>query len=137
MRIKLAYPAWRMAIKNRSVEKDLIFHCFASSSKALGSDRGVQYASKKFTNVIESYKIITRSMSRKGNCCDNAVAESFFKTLKTEQIYGNKLISKEQMERDIFEFIEIWYNRKRRYSALDYKTIEEFWKQKNNFKNVA
>jgi transposase InsO family protein len=50
--------------------------------------------------------------------------------LKTEQIYGNKLISKEQMERDIFEFIEIWYNRKRRHSALDYKTIEEFWKQK-------
>ena len=91
----------------------------------------------KFTNVIESYKIITRSMSRKGNCWDNAVAESFFKTLKTEQIYGNKLISKKQMERDIFEFIEIWYNRKRRHSALDYKTIEEFWKQKNNFKNVA
>jgi transposase InsO family protein len=57
--------------------------------------------------------------------------------LKTEQIYGNKLISKEQMERDIFEFIEIWYNRKRRHSALDYKTIEEFWKQKNKFKNVA
>jgi transposase InsO family protein len=51
-------------------------------------------------------------MSRKGNCWDNAVAESFFQTLKTEQIYGNKLISK-QMERDIFEFIEIWYNRKR------------------------
>jgi transposase InsO family protein len=65
---------------------------------------------KKFTNVVDSYKIITRSMSRKGNCWDNA-AESFFKTLKTEQIYGNKLISKEQMERDIFEFIEIWYNK--------------------------
>jgi putative transposase len=119
--------AWKMAIKNRSIENGLIFH----------SDRGVQYASKKFTNVIDSYKTITRSMSRKGNCWDNAVAESFFKTLKTEQIYGNKLISKEQMERDIFEFIEIWYNRKRRHSALNYKTIEEFWKQKNNFKNVA
>jgi transposase InsO family protein len=50
--------------------------------------------------------------------------------LKTEQIYGNKLISKEQMERDIFEFIEIWYNRKRRHSALDYKTIEEFGNRK-------
>jgi transposase InsO family protein len=62
--------------------------------------RGVQYVSKKFTNVVDSYKIIT-SRSRKGNCWDNAVAESFFKTLKTEQIYGNKLISKEQMERDI------------------------------------
>ena len=119
--------AWRMAIKNRSIVRGLVFH----------SDRGVQYASKKFTNVIDSYKMITRSMSRKGNCWDNAVAESFFKTLKTEQIYGNTLISKEQMELDIFEFIEIWYNRKRRHSALDYKTIEEFWKQKNNFKNVA
>jgi putative transposase len=55
--------AWRMAIKNRSVEKGLIFH----------SDRGIQYASKKFTNVIDSYKMITRSMSRKGNYWDNAV----------------------------------------------------------------
>jgi putative transposase len=119
--------ALRMAVKNRSLKKGLVFH----------SDRGLQYASKKFTNVIDSYKMITRSMSRKGNCWDNAVAESFFKTLKMEQIYGNTLISKEQMELDIFEFIEIWYNRKRRHSTLDYKTIEEFWIQKNNFKNVA
>ena len=81
--------------------------------------------------------MITRSMSRKGNCWNNAVAESFFNRVKTEQIYGNKLILKEQMELDIFQFIEIWYNRKRRHSALDYKTIEEFCKQKNNFKNVA
>jgi putative transposase len=81
--------------------------------------------------------MIIRSMSRKGNFWDNAIAERFFKTLKTEQIYDNKLISKEQMELDRFEFIEIWYNPKRRLSALDYKTIEEFWRQKNNFKNVA
>jgi transposase InsO family protein len=64
------------------------------------------------------------------------VAESFFKTLKTEQIYGNKLMSKEQMERDIFEFIEIWYNRKRRHSALDYKTIEEFNMRLENFVKI-
>jgi transposase InsO family protein len=57
--------------------------------------------------------------------------------LKTEQIYGNKLISKEQMERDIFEFIEIWYNRKRRHSALDYKTIENSGNRKIILKNVA
>jgi hypothetical protein len=63
-------------------------------------------------------------------------AESF-STLKTEQIYGNKLISKEQMERDIFEFIEIWYNRKKKAFSSRLQTIEEFWKQKNNFKNVA
>jgi putative transposase len=81
--------------------------------------------------------MVIKSRSRKGNCWYNAVAERFFKTLKTEQIYGNKLISKEQMERDIFDLIKIWYNRKRRHSALDYKIIEEFWKQKNNFKNVS
>jgi len=119
--------AWRMAITNRNISKGLIFH----------SDRGLQYAGKKFTNVVDSYKMITRSMSRKGNCWDNAVAESFFKTLKTEQVYGNKLISKKQMKLDLFEYIELWYNRKRRHSALKYKTIEEFWNQKINFKNVA
>ena len=118
--------AWKMAIRNRNVQKELIFH----------SDRGVQYANKKFANTIESYGVI-RSMSRKGNCWDNAVAESFFKSLKTELIYGNKLIDKEQMELEIFEYIEIWYNKKRRHGALNYKTIEEFNNQNNIYKNVA
>ena len=118
--------AWRMATRNRNVEKGLIFH----------SDRGVQYANNKFANVLNSYKKITRSMSRKGNCWDNAVAESFFKSLKTELIYGNKLISKEQMKLEVFEYIEIWYNKKRRHSALNYATIDEFNNQ-FNYKNVA
>lgn len=118
--------AWRMAIKNRLFQKGLIFH----------SDQGVQYATKKFANTLESYGVI-RSMSRKGNCWDNAVAESFFKSLKTELIYGNKLISKEQMKLEIFEYIEIWYNRKRRHRALNYKTIEEFNNQNYNYKNAA
>ena len=117
--------SWKMAIRNRNVEAGLIFH----------SDRGVQYANNKFANVLESYKVI-RSMSRKGNCWDNAVAESFFKSLKTELIYGNKLISKEQMKLQIFEYIEIWYNQKRRHSALNYMTIKEFNNQ-FNYKNVA
>jgi len=60
-------------------------------------------------------------MSRKGNCWDNAVAKSFFKSLKTELIYGNKRITKQKMELEIFEYIQIWYNKKRRHSALDYK----------------
>ncbi len=64
--------AWRMAVKNRDIAKKLIFH----------SDRGVQYACEKFDNTFNSYKIITRSMSRKGNYWKNAVADSFFKTLK-------------------------------------------------------
>jgi putative transposase len=118
--------AWKMAIRNRNVQKELIFH----------SDRGVQYANKKFANIIESYGVI-RSMGRKGNCWDNAVAESFFKSLKTELIYGNKLITKDQMELEIFEYIEIWYNKKRRHGALNYKTIEEFNNQNNIYKNVA
>ena len=58
-------------------------------------------------------------MSRKGNCWDNAVAESFFKFLKTELIYGNKLVFKKQMESEIFQYIEIWYNKKRRHSFLE------------------
>ena len=118
--------AFRMAIKNRPIEKGLIFH----------SDQGVQYATKKFTNILASYGVI-RSMSRKGNCWDNAVAESFFKSLKTELIYGNKLIFRKQMESEIFQYIEIWYNRKRRHSSLNYKTIEEFNNLNNLYKNVA
>lgn len=118
--------AWKMAIKNRPVQEELIFH----------SDRGVQYANKKFANTIESYGVV-RSMSRKGNCWDNAVAESFFKSLKTELIYGNKLMTKKQMELEIFEYIEIWYNKKRRHGALNYRTIEEFNNQNKIYKNVA
>jgi transposase InsO family protein len=118
--------AWKMAVKNRKIDDGLIFH----------SDRGVQYASKKFANTVEFYSV-TRSMSRKGNCWDNAVAESFFKSLKTELLYGNKLITKEKMQLEIFEYIEIWYNKKRRHSSLNYKTIEEFNKQNRIYKNVA
>ena len=119
--------AWKMAVKNRDITKGLIFH----------SDQGVQYASQKFANMLDSYKIITRSMSRKGNCWDNDFAESFFKTLKSEQIYGNKLVSREQMKMDLFEYIEIWYNKNRRHSALGNRTIEEFWNQIIKFNNVA
>lgn len=66
----------------------------------------------KFSNTIEFYGV-RRSMSRKGNCWDNAVTDNFFKSLKMELIYGNKLISKEGMELEIFEYIEIWYNKKK------------------------
>ena len=76
-------------------------------------------------------------MSRKGNCWDNAVAESFFKSLKTELVYGSKLITKKEMKLQIFEYIEIWYNQKRKHSALNYMTIKEFNNQSNNYKNVA
>ncbi|MBP0904288.1 transposase family protein [Mariniflexile gromovii] len=67
-------PAWKMAVIKRNINLDLIFH----------SDRGIQYASKTFRTFIKSNPLVTQSMSRKGNCWDNSVAESFFKTLKVE-----------------------------------------------------
>ena len=121
-------PALNMAIKNRTPKEDMLFH----------SDRGVQYTSKKMSNVLGAYKI-RQSMSRKGNCWDNAVAESFFKSLKTELIYGTKLMGAKQMKNRIFEYIEIWYGKQRRHSYLGYQTIEEFNNQylKQNINNVA
>jgi transposase InsO family protein len=116
--------AFRMAIKNRPPQKDLIFH----------SDRGVQYSCNSFVNLLASYSI-TQSMSRKGNCWDNAVAESYFKTLKSELIYGNKLVAKDEVKSMLFEYVEIYYNQNRRHSALGNLTIKEFAELK--FKNVA
>jgi transposase InsO family protein len=98
------------------------------------SDRGVQYASKKFTNVIDSYKMIT-SMSRKGNCWDNAVAESF-KTLKTEQIYGNTLYQKSKWNSIYSNLLKSGTTEKKafRFRLQNNRRILE---TENNFKNVA
>jgi len=76
-------------------------------------------------------------MSRKGNCRDNAVAESFFKTIKVGWIYRYTFINQEQAQLSIFEWIESWYNRRRRHSALGYQTIEEFERNNYKFKNAA
>lgn len=103
--------AWRMAVKNRPITQSLLFH----------SDRGVQYACEQFRNQLKG-KPVLQSMSRKGNCWDNAVAESFFKTIKTELIYHRKFITRKEARLAIFEYIEGWYNRKRRHSALGYRT---------------
>jgi len=123
-------PAIRMANRNRPFTEGMIFH----------SDRGVQYACTLTRNVLKPLNV-TQSMSRKGNCWDNAVAESFFKTFKAELVYGAKLRTKEEMSLYVFEYIESWYNHKRRFSALDYLTIDEFWQQywirKESIMNVA
>lgn len=103
--------AWKMAIKNRPVERELIFH----------SDRGIQYASYGFRRCLKGLPVL-QSMSRKGNCWDNAIAESFFKTLKVEMVYHSKFQTRAQAKLEIFDYIEVWYNRKRRHSALDYLT---------------
>ena len=103
--------AWKMAIKNRPLEMELIFH----------SDRVIQYASHEF-RIFFNFLPVLQSMSRKGNCWDNAIAESFFKTLKTEMVYHKKFETRAQAKLEIFDYIEVWYNRKRRHSALDYMT---------------
>ncbi len=76
-------------------------------------------------------------MSRKGDCWDNAVAESFFKTIKSELIYQNRFKTWCQARIAIFEYIEIWYNRKRKHSALGYLAPEEYGNLLLNFKNAA
>ena len=81
--------------------------------------------------------LITQSMSRKENCWDNAVAESFFKTLKVELIYGYEFNSIEQAKTNIFEYIEVWHNKKRLHSSLGYKTPFEVEQEYNQFKYVA
>ena len=89
------------------------------------SDRGVQYASTDFGDVLRAYGFI-QSMSRKGNCYDNAVAESFFHTLKTEHVYDYRYESRAEARQSIFEYIEMFYNRQRRHSALGYRSPVSF-----------
>ena len=125
--IDTVIPAWNMACKNRSIANELIFH----------SDRGIQYACNEFKSLLDKNKLVNRSMSRKGNCWDNAVAESFFKTLKAECVYQNKFINKQQAAVIVFEYIEIWYNRKRQHSALGYVSPTEFEEFLNKQKIAA
>ena len=121
-------PAWKMAISKRKIIEPLLFH----------SDRGIQYACAGFRNMINTAaSLVTQSMSRKANCWDNAVAESFFKTLKVEMVYQNKFESIEKAMTDIFEWIEIWYNRKRLHSSLGYKTPYEMEQEFYQKKQVA
>jgi len=107
--------AWKMAVLNRPISQPLLFH----------SDRGVQYASGAFREVIKKYPVI-QSMSRKANCWDNAVAENYFKILKSEMVNHRQFLSIIQAKTEIFEFIEVWYNRKRKHGYLGFKTPEEF-----------
>lgn len=89
------------------------------------SDRGSQYASTEYRNTLQDLGI-TASMSRRGNCYDNAFAESFFATLKKELIYRSKYNTKAEAKAAIFEYIEVWYNRNRMHSAIGYMTPVQF-----------
>lgn len=95
--------------------------------KLVHSDRGSQYASDDFRAELEKYGCI-QSMSRKGNCWDNAVAESFFGSLKTELVHHEKYKTREQARLSIFDYIEMFYNKHRLHSHLNYRSPEEFEK---------
>ena len=119
--------AWIAARRTRSINPGFIFH----------SDRGVQYASNKMTAILNFNEKITQSMSRKGNCWDNAVAESFFKSIKYEWLYRFKYMSYLQLHESINEYIS-WYNIKRLHSSLGYLSpLEMEIKLKKEIKEVA
>lgn len=103
------------ALQQRTAEKGILHH----------SDRGSQYASADFQQAL-CEQSITCSMSRKGNCWDNAPVESFFGTLKQELVHRHHFVTREAARQEIFNYIEIWYNRKRRHSSLGYISPAEF-----------
>jgi transposase InsO family protein len=117
-------PAFIQAVKQYQPLPGLIFH----------SDRGVQYACNDYCELLESSNVI-QSMSGKGNCYDNAVAESFFHTLKTELVYHETYRTRMQAKTSLFEYIEVFYNRYRKHSALGYKSPEQY--EQSIFKQVA
>lgn len=115
MTTDLVNDALNMALETRSPSEGLIWH----------TDRGSQYASSSHRKILNTYNI-TQSMSRKGNCWDNSVAESFFHTLKTELTYHFDFKTRGDAKKIIFEYIEVFYNRKRMHSANDYFSPDEY-----------
>jgi len=112
---QLVMDALKMAYLRRRPCKGLIHH----------SDRGSQYASADYRQLLSDYGM-QMSMSRKGDCWDNAVMESFFGTLKKELVHHRRYRTREEARREIFEFIEIFYNRQRLHSSLGYLPPAEY-----------
>jgi transposase InsO family protein len=112
---ELVIAALDMAVKQRNLSPDLLIH----------SDRGSQYASELYQLHLLKHGILC-SMSGKGNCWDNAVMESFYRTLKVELIYQTTYQTRREAQRDIFEYIEVFYNRERLHSSLGYYSPEEY-----------
>lgn len=117
MQASLVCNALKAAILRRGFPERVIVH----------SDRGSQYCSNDYRDLLSKYSH-QQSMSRKGNCWDNACVESFFHSLKVEAIHGEPIMSRKAMRQQVFEYIEVDYNRKRRHSALGYLSPEEFEK---------
>lgn len=126
MEATLVIDALTMALNDRKPPPGLIHH----------SDRGVQYACHEYTDLLKAHGIAI-SMSRKGNPYDNAVAESFFKTLKKEEVYLSDYRSPEEARRQIRHFIEHVYNQKRRHSSLGYLPPAEYELQYNQTRPAA
>jgi putative transposase len=116
----LVMAAWNMAVSHRQPPAGLLFH----------SDRGVQYASLAYREVLAVAQAVA-SMSRKGNCYDNATMESFWSTLKMELVYRQTFATRQQAREAIFAYIETFYNRQRLHSALGYATPAGFENQNN------
>ena len=112
---ELTLKALRQAISRRKVKPDLMHH----------SDRGGQYAATEYQKLLTTTAMIC-SMSRKGDCWDNAPMESFFATLKTELVYRDQFKTRQEAKAKIFEYIEVFYNRQRRHSSLGYKSPVDF-----------
>jgi putative transposase len=117
MTTKLIMDALRMAIWRRLPALGLVFH----------SDRGSQYCSKVFRRMLRTHGMVS-SMSRRGNCWDNAVAESFFGSLKTERVFFTNYTTRDSARRDVVDYIEMFYNCNRRHSYLGYVSPKEFEK---------
>lgn len=118
MKTSLCINALKNAIRRYRPEPGLIHH----------SDRGMQYCSSEYQEFLKSNKIVC-SMSRKGNCYDNACAETFFSTIKCELLYQKEYGTREEARRDIFWYIEIYYNNQRRNQAIGYKVPSQFRKE--------
>jgi putative transposase len=117
---ELILAAWGMARTHRQPPAGLVFH----------SDRGVQYASYDYRQALQNSQAIA-SMSRKGNCYDNAAMESFWSTLKQELIYRRHFKTRDEARQAIFDFIEVFYNRRRLHSSLGYRSPIDFETQNN------
>jgi transposase InsO family protein len=113
--VDLAEQALTMALVTRSPGAGLLHH----------SDRGSPYAATSYPRLLDEYRITT-SMSRKGNCWDNACVESFFGTLKRERVYHRRYMTRDESIQDIIEYIEVFYNRRRRHSTLGYDSPAEY-----------
>jgi len=111
----LTEDALAMALANRQPRAGLLHH----------SDRGSQYAASNYQRLLNEYGLIP-SMSRKGNCWDNACVESFFGTLKRELVYHRRYATRDAARQEIFEYIEVFYNRRRRHSTLGYDSPAEY-----------